>query len=124
MTRVTCHCGAVELQVRLAEDPSNARRCDCSFCVKRGAAVVFVAAGDLEVVRGGDALSLYQWGTQQEEHYFCKTCGIYTHHQHADKTTGFAVNLAGIDGVTPRDYDIPWIDGVNYTPADYTKGQP
>ena len=120
---VRCHCGAVELSVTLKEPISNARRCDCSFCAKRGAAVVFVAKGDLEVVRGADDLSLYQWNTHQEEHYFCKHCGIYTHHRHADPDAGFAVNLAGIDGTHPKDHDpIPWIDGINYQPADFSKG--
>ena len=121
MTRVTCHCGAVELRVKLSEPLSNARRCDCSFCAKRGAPVVFVAQGDLDIIKGADALTLYQWNTHQEEHFFCKICGIYTHHQHAGHREGYAVNLGGIDGVNPRDHDpMPWLDGINYQPADFT----
>lgn len=119
---VTCHCGAVELRVTLKESLSNARRCDCSFCAKRGAAVVFAGPGDVAIVKGENALSLYQWNTHQERHYFCKHCGIYTHHQHANPNDGFAVNLAAIDGAHPKDHDpIPWIDGINYQPADYSK---
>lgn len=122
MTKVTCHCGAVALRVTLSEPVSNARRCDCSFCAKRGAAVVFVALGDLEVIKGDQALSCYQWNTHQEQHYFCKVCGVYTHHRHADPTAGYAVNLAAIDGEHPKDHDpIPWIDGISYQPQDYSK---
>ncbi len=122
MTKVTCHCGAVELQVTLSEPLSDARRCDCSFCAKRGPAVVFVAKGDLQIVKGQDSLTLYQWNTRQEEHFFCKTCGVYTHHQHADPREGYAVNLCGIEGVDPRDHDsIGWVDGKNYQPADFSK---
>lgn len=122
MTRLTCHCGAVEVQFTPNEPLTNARRCDCSFCVRRGAAVVFVNAGDLMVTKGAHRLTLYQWGTFQEEHYFCTTCGIYTHHQHANATKGYAVNLAAIDGIIPRNFDpIPWIDGKNYTPANFRK---
>ncbi len=123
MTRVSCHCQAVELDVTLAEPLSNARRCDCSFCAKRAAPVVFVNIGDLTVTKGTDALTCYQWNTHQEEHFFCKICGVYTHHRHADPTAGYAVNLMGIDGVNPRDHsNIGWIDGKTYQPADYPKG--
>ncbi|MGJ8612538.1 MAG: GFA family protein, partial [Octadecabacter sp.] len=52
MTKVTCHCGAVELRVTLADGLASARRCDCSFCRRRGAAAVTVNLGDLEVVKG------------------------------------------------------------------------
>ncbi|WP_375281603.1 GFA family protein [Pseudooctadecabacter sp.] len=122
MTRVTCHCGAVELRVTLKEPVSNARRCDCSFCAKRGPAVVFVGAGDLEIVQGEKDLTLYQWNTGQEEHFFCSHCGIYTHHQHADPREGYAVNLGAIEGVNPADHDpMPWLDGRNYQPADFSK---
>jgi len=124
MTTVACHCGAVELRVTLKEPVTNARRCDCSFCAKRGPAVVFVGAGDLEITKGADSLTLYQWNTMQEEHYFCKICGVYTHHQHADATEGYAVNLAGLDGINPRAFDIGWIDGINYQPADFRKDKP
>ncbi|SLN23604.1 GFA family protein [Pseudooctadecabacter jejudonensis] len=121
MTRVSCHCGAVELRVTLSEPLSNARRCDCSFCARRGAAVLFVAIGDLEIVQGQDALTCYQWNTMQEEHFFCKHCGLYTHHRHADPTAGYAVNFGAIEGVNPREYgQLPWLDGRSYQPADYS----
>ncbi|MEN8916996.1 MAG: GFA family protein [Octadecabacter sp.] len=124
MIKATCHCRAVELCVTLSEPLSNARRCDCSFCAMRGAAVVFADVGNVAISKGQEHLSCYQWNTKQEEHYFCKHCGIYTHHRHANPTAGYAVNLAAIEGAHPKDHDpIPWIDGVNYQPADYTKGR-
>ena len=125
MTRATCHCRAVELKVTLKEPLSNARRCNCSFCAMRGAAVVFAAAGDLHVTKGQDALTLYRWNTGQTEHYFCKHCGIFTHHQHDNPADGYAINLAAIDGAHPQDHDpIPWIDGINYQPKDHRKQAP
>ena len=63
MTRITCHCGAVELMVKLADGLNSAGRCDCSFCRRRGAAAVTVNVGDLEIIRGEENLSLYTWGT-------------------------------------------------------------
>ncbi|QDY68680.1 GFA family protein [Qingshengfaniella alkalisoli] len=117
--RLTCHCGAVELRIRLANDDfSDARRCDCSYCRRRGAIAVSVALPDLEVIKGAEALSLYQWGTKAAEHYFCATCGIYTHHRRRSNPNQYGVNAGAIEGVNPRDLgEVPWADGVNH-PSD------
>ncbi|MFK7878516.1 GFA family protein [Roseobacter sp.] len=114
--RLTCHCGACELRVILAEPLSTSRRCDCSFCRRRGAMNVSVNDGDLQVIKG-DALRLYQFGTFGAEHYFCQNCGCYTHHRRRSKSSEFGVNVGCLEGVNPRDIDpVPWLDGVNYNP--------
>ena len=76
--RVTCHCGAVELRVTLSDGLATARRCDCSFCRRRGTPAVSVPLEGLTVLRGADKLTLYTWGTGTAKHYFCSVCGIYT----------------------------------------------
>lgn len=73
MTKVTCHCGAVELKVTLADGLNTAPRCDCSFCRRHTMAAVIVNVGDLEVVKGADNLTLYTFGTSTAQHHFCKT---------------------------------------------------
>lgn len=116
--RWTCHCGAVELEVTLAEDVTQAMRCDCSFCRRRQAANVTVREGDLRVVRGVDMLSLYQWGTKAAEHYFCSVCGIYSHHRRRVDGSEFGVNIGGLEGVNPAALGpLGWNDGVNH-PSD------
>lgn len=116
--RLTCHCGAVELQVTLADGLNTARRCDCSFCRRRGAAAATVKLGDLEITKGEDALTLYTWGTGTAKHYFCSTCGIYTHHRRRSNPNEYGINIGGLDGVNPAELgDIPWNDGVNH-PSD------
>jgi hypothetical protein len=116
--RLTCHCGAVELDVTPSDPPGAARRCDCSFCRRRGVAALTVPRGDLRIVRGADNLTLYQWGTKTARHYFCKTCGIYTHHRRRSNPDEYGVNLGALDGVNPRDYEpLAWSDGVNH-PSD------
>lgn len=117
--RVTCHCGAVELRVRLGpRDLKGAQRCDCSFCRRRAAPNVSVPLGDLEVVRGADRLTLYQWNTKTARHWFCSICGIYTHHQRRSNPNEYGVNIGCIEGVNPADLEpIPWLDGVNH-PSD------
>ena len=72
----------------------------------------------LEIVKGADKLTLYQWGTNTARHYFCSVCGIYTHHQRRSDPTHYGVNLGCIEGVNPRDHEpIGWVDGVNH-PSD------
>ncbi|MFQ6548679.1 GFA family protein [Aestuariibius sp. 2305UL40-4] len=113
--RLSCHCGAVVLEVTPSAPLSAARRCDCSFCRRRAAATVSVPEGDLRIVQGADKLTLYQWHTKTAEHYFCSICGIYTHHRRRSDPTEFGVNLGGLEGVQPRDYEpLGWSDGVTY----------
>jgi hypothetical protein len=116
--KITCHCGAVELSVRLRDSLENARRCDCSYCRRRGTPTASVFRDDLKVIKGAEALSLYTFGTHTAKHYFCKTCGIYTHHQRRSDPEEYGVNFGCIEGVTPKDYEpIGWHDGVNH-PSD------
>ena len=115
---VSCHCGAVRLAVTLAEPVSAAARCDCSFCRRRGAATLAVAEADLAVVQGAENLTLYQWGTNTAEHYFCRTCGIYTHHRRRSDPHFFGVNLGAIEGLPVAALrETGWTDGVNH-PSD------
>lgn len=114
----TCHCGAVVLEVALTDGFASARRCDCSFCARRGAIVVSAVLSGVDVVQGADSLTLYTWGTGTARHYFCKHCGIYTHHQRRSDPTQYGVNVAILQGVNPRDLgNVPWADGVNH-PSD------
>ncbi|WP_341211511.1 GFA family protein [uncultured Limimaricola sp.] len=116
--RLTCHCGTVELRLHLADGLNTARRCDCSFCRRRGAIAATVRSGELEVVRGAQNLTLYQWGTGTAQHWFCATCGIYTHHRRRSNPNEYGVNVGALEGVNPSELgEIPWSDGVNH-PSD------
>lgn len=117
--KLTCHCGAVELRVQLSDGLKTARRCNCSFCRRRGAIAVSAPAPDgIEVIKGSDHLTLYQFGTNTAQHYFCKTCGNYTHHRRRSNPNEFGVNAGALEGVDPATLrDVPWEDGVNH-PAD------
>ncbi|GHG91701.1 GFA family protein [Pseudodonghicola xiamenensis] len=110
-----CHCGAVVIEAFLPEGLASARRCDCSLCRRRGPGAVTALTARLRVLQGQDNLGLYTWGTHRARHYFCKTCGIYTHHQRRSNPAECGINIGCLDGIDPRDFsDIPWTDGVNY----------
>ena len=50
----SCHCGAVMLEVTLSDGLASARRCDCSYCRRRGAIVVSALLSGVTVVQGAD----------------------------------------------------------------------
>ena len=120
MTRhitATCHCGAVKIRA-LQKGETNPGRCTCSFCRRRQAGNISAHADSLEVLQGKDALSLYQFGTNTAEHYFCSVCGIYTHHRRRSDPTEIGINIGCIEGEQPWDYEpMRWTDGINH-PSD------
>jgi hypothetical protein len=96
-----CHCGSVEFEVDLENGLENLRRCNCSLCRRKGSIIASVSVDRLRVIKGGDMLTLYQWNSKTARHYFCKICGIYTHHQRRSNPGQFGFNVACIEGVNP-----------------------
>lgn len=116
--KIICHCGAVELEARLSGKLADAARCDCSFCRRRAAPTLSVPLHQLRILKGADNLTVYSFGTHTAKHHFCKTCGIYTHHQRRSDPNEYGVNMGAIEGVNPSEYEpIVWHDGVNH-PSD------
>lgn len=110
--RASCHCGTVVLEAYLPQGLGSAQRCNCSFCRRRGAAAVTARTDRVRVIQGAGALTLYTWGTHTAQHYFCRICGIYTHHQRRKDPAETGINLGCIDNVLPQDLEpIPTADG-------------
>ncbi len=117
-----CHCGAVRFRVRLADEFNTIRRCNCSYCRMRGAIAVSAQGADIEFVEGQENLTLYQFNTGTAKHYFCRTCGIYTHHQRRSNPGQIGVNVACIENVSPFDFRVvEVVDGVSH-PSDTGAG--
>ena len=117
-----CHCKTVRFRVRLKDGFDAIGRCSCSYCRMRGAVAVSAELGDIEFLEGENNLALYQFNTRTARHYFCKTCGIYTHHQRRSNPSQFGVNVACLEGVSPFDFsEVPVLDGQVH-PADSTGG--
>lgn len=116
--RASCHCGAVVIEATLPTGLHSASRCTCSFCRRRAAANVTAIASSVVVLQGAANLTLYTWGTHTAQHYFCKTCGIYTHHQRRARPDECGVNLGCIEGAEPWTHEpLPYTDGINH-PSD------
>jgi hypothetical protein len=88
----------------------------------RGAIAVSAHLSDIEFVEGEEHLTLYQFHTGTAKHYFCKTCGIYTHHQRRSNTSQFGINVACIAGISPFDFaQVQVMDGISH-PSDSGTG--
>jgi hypothetical protein len=116
--RASCHCGAVVLELDLPDGIVDPRRCDCSMCRRRGAIAASVPLDGITIVRGEDALTLYQFNTMTAKHYFCRHCGTYTHHQRRSNPQQYGYNVGCLEGVNPFKLGpIETHDGVNH-PSD------
>ncbi|UXB10692.1 GFA family protein [Aeromonas dhakensis] len=113
--RVICHCGGVVIELSLPNGVENPRRCNCSICRRRGAICSSVPVASLRILQGEELLTLYQFNTHTAKHYFCKVCGIYTHHQRRSDPSVFAYNVGCLEGVNPFSLgEVPTSDGINH----------
>jgi len=116
--RAKCHCGGVEFELDLPNGLIDVRRCDCSLCRRRGAIAASIPLSGIKIIKGAELLNLYQFGTKTAKHFFCKVCGIYTHHQRRSNPSQYGFNVGCLDGINPlKISSVPTYDGVNH-PVD------
>tara|TARA_B100000941_G_C28481442_1_gene542397 strand:+ start:1119 stop:1478 length:360 start_codon:yes stop_codon:yes gene_type:complete len=114
MKVLRCHCGNIEAKINI-QNITKILRCNCSICKRKGAIMSMVKNEDFEIVKGNDQLKIYQFHTNVAKHFFCKICGIYTHHNPRSnpKMTGF--NIGCIDDINIFDFkDVAVNDGQNH----------
>jgi len=106
-----CHCGTVTFEVET--DFENLFRCNCSFCVRRGAVMVKVPATRFRLVKGEESLGRY--GNRDfSKHFFCGTCGINCFTRISRGTeASVAVNFGCLDGVDRELPEPALFDGAN-----------
>lgn len=110
----SCHCGAVKFEIDIGEGIGELRRCNCSLCSKKGAVMAGIKLDKLTVTHGENNLALYKWNEKIAKHYFCKTCGIYTHHQRRFVPDEFGVNVACLDDAdTIKGIEPVMVDGAS-----------
>lgn len=110
-----CHCGAVKFRAVLTDGFNTIRRCTCSLCRMRGAVAVPADLSGVEILEGAENLTSYRFNTGEAQHFFCRVCGIYTHHQRRSNPDQYGVNVACLEGVSPFDFaEVPVLDGVNH----------
>lgn len=107
----SCHCGDVKFAVKA--DLSEAFKCNCSLCRKKNAVIIRVPEENFQLISGENNLGLYQWNSKIAKHYFCKTCGIYTHHRPRSVPEKYGFNVACLDGVRIEDLSPKMLDGAS-----------
>ena len=121
MKKLSCHCGGVEIQVKLPDDLGKLMRCNCSMCKRKSATMSMIAKDDLKILKGEDLLNIYQYHTKVAKHYFCSLCGIYTHHARRSDPDTYGINVGCLEGVNPFDLkNVAMFDGANH-PLDKKK---
>lgn len=74
-TTASCHCGAT--RITLPAQPTEARRCNCSFCSRTGAVWAYYDPTELRIETTGED-AVYSASGGMNRHHFCPTCGIHT----------------------------------------------
>ena len=110
----SCHCGAVQFEFQ-SPAIDSAMQCNCSICRRKNALMSkqYFAPEKFELLSGNDALSLYHWGDQDVNHYFCKYCGIYPFHDSIYEPGKYRVNLGCVDELDLGALKIGQFDGAN-----------
>lgn len=104
-----CHCGALEF--RVAELPTVAVRCNCSYCVRRGWYTGYSSVEEFELVKGAEALRSYRFAAGTTENFFCGECGIHTHfYTTYTDPPRYAYSLACIDELDVFSLELQHID--------------
>ena len=122
MPKLTCHCGCVEAEINVPiNELAKIVKCNCSICKRKNATMGMVKNEDFKITKGEDKLSLYQYHTKVANHYFCKECGIYTHHKMRSKPDTYGLNVGCIDEIDQFKLEnIGLNDGHNH-PMDQNK---
>ena len=111
--KVSCHCGSVQLEVET--DLSIIKQCNCSICKRKYSKMNILPKEAIKSIIGEDNLCVYQFGTNVAKHFFCKICGIYTHHTTRRDPTVSGFNAGCLEGVNPYDLkDVSLVDGANH----------
>lgn len=118
----SCHCGAIRFEVDLPNGLVDPRHCNCSMCRRRGAIIATAPLGGLRILQGAEHLRCYQFNTKTARHYFCPTCGIYTHHQRRSNPEEVSFNVGCLEGVDPFEVEVVTVyDGIHH-PRDGAEG--
>ena len=67
------------------------------------------------LLEGNEYLGLYKWNKNIAKHYFCKVCGVYTHHKRRRYPDQISVNFNCLDDLDlPKDINIGLVDGASH----------
>ena len=102
-----CHCGSVKFTINTKI--RDLRRCNCSMCSRKGFVMGTALIDELTITSGKKNLTSYKWNTKIAEHFFCKICGINTHHKRRSDPNQYGYNIGCIEG-----FEMSWIEDIPF----------
>lgn len=113
----SCHCGAITFQADI-DLSQGSIKCNCSICRKGRFWPAIVAPSAFRLLTGSDALTLYQFHSKTDEHFFCRHCGIRAFGTGKSPRWGdfYAVSLSCLDDISDAEMaavPVTYIDGRN-----------
>ena len=109
----SCHCQRVLFEVN-TNIIGEATQCNCSICARKGILHFRVSASDFNLVSGEESLTVYKFGQNIANHYFCKFCGIHPFTNPKAAPSLYTVNLRCIEGIDISTLLIHHFDGIHW----------
>ena len=106
-----CACGSVSLT--LARRPEQINQCDCSVCLRLGAAWAYFAAEEAEVAGSTAAYTRTDLPDPYIAFHFCLNCGSTTHWAGLEEGPA-----AGRRGINMRLFEPDELDGIEVRFSD------
>ena len=75
-----CHCGNVQVKLRLSKEPEqmSVRACTCSFCRAHSPRMISDPAGSFEIsATNPEEVRHYRFGTRTCDFLLCSRCGVF-----------------------------------------------
>jgi hypothetical protein len=111
----SCHCGAVRFEADI-DLTQPTYRCNCTICSRNRFWAAVVRPNAFRVLCGREELTQYLFNSMQNEHYFCRTCGVRPYGRGHNPEIGevVGVNIGCLENATPEelaDAPIQYCDG-------------
>ncbi len=100
----SCHCGAVRFEADI-DLTQPTYRCNCTICSRNRFWAAVVKPGAVRVLEGRGELIQYLFNSMQNEHRFCRTCGVRPYGIGRDPQDHevYGVNIGCLDDATPEE---------------------
>lgn len=100
----SCHCGTVRFEADI-DLTQPTYRCNCSICRRNRFWAAVVKPANFRVLSGRAEMTQYLFNSMQNEHYFCKTCGVrpFGFGNSPDVGEMVGVNIGCLENATPEE---------------------
>lgn len=115
--RGSCHCGAVTFEADL-DLAQSSYRCNCTICRRNRFWPAIARPENFRLLTGEAELTQYLFNTRENQHYFCRHCGVRSFGIGTETPIGkmYGVNLGCLTDVTDEELSkvpITYVDGLH-----------